>query len=100
MVEATYFDAIKDAELKTHYSDFIATLPVTIPRKIKPIVDRISTLTLKDISWELAIDIINNPVAKYKVVNQTCATNMFRFIIYLSDQQLYPELFILPETLT
>lgn len=89
MVEATYFDAIKDAELKTHYSDFIATLPVTIPRKIKPIVDRISTLTLKDISWELAIDIINNPVAKYKVVNQTCATNMFRFIIYLSDQQLY-----------
>ena len=59
MVEATYFDAIKDAELKTHYSDFIATLPVTIPRKIKPIIDRISTLTLKDISWELAIDIIN-----------------------------------------
>ena len=47
MVEATYFDAIKDAELKTHYSDFIATLPVTIPRKIKPIVDRIFTLILQ-----------------------------------------------------
>lgn len=85
----TYLNAIQDPELKKEYTEFVNTVPINTKLRIRPNAKRLSNLNLQDISWEVAVDIINNPITPNENDNRKCAIYMFEFLVYLSDHNKY-----------
>lgn len=85
----TYLNAIQDPELKREYTDFVNTVPINTQLRIRPLAKRLNNLKLQDITWDLAVDTINNPITTYDPDNRKCAIYMFEFLVYLSDQNKY-----------
>nr|WP_319217742.1 hypothetical protein [uncultured Trichococcus sp.] len=84
-----YLNAIQDPELKQEYTDFVNTFPITTQHRIRPLAKKLRNLKLQDISWDVAVELINNPITPYTPDNRKCVFYMFEFLVYLSDNNKY-----------